>query len=91
MNSNRYNFRYIFQAFKVISDAQSMDKSKTLSLFNYYSEVEREIKGLDDSLLNLLKTSEGDVLSKMESRMERMENREYVVLVAGTWMYVHAC
>ena len=70
----------------MISDAQSMDKEKSLHLLNFYSEVEREVKGLDDSFLNLLYTSEGDVLLKMRSRMERMENRDYVVLVAGTCM-----
>lgn len=72
----------------MISDAQSMEKKKSVALFQFYLEVEKEIKGLDDSFLNLLKTSEGDVLLKMRSRMERMENRDYVVLVAGTCMYV---
>ena len=79
-------FFYIPQAFKVISDAQSMDKEKSLHLLNSYSEVEREIKGLDHSFRNLLYTSEGDVLFKMRSRMKRMEKRDYVVLVAGTCM-----
>ncbi|XP_078380429.1 uncharacterized protein LOC144663380 isoform X1 [Oculina patagonica] len=83
LRSRKDNHLASNEAFKVISDAQSMDKRKSLSLFNFYSDIEREIKGLDDSLLNLLRTSEGDVLSKMKSRMERMENREYVVLVAG--------
>lgn len=72
----------------MISHAQSMEKEKSLALLQSYLEVEKEIKGLDDSFLNLLKTSEGDVLLKMRSRMERMENRDYVVLVAGTFMYV---
>lgn len=72
----------------MISDAQSMEKKKSVALFQSYLEVEKEIKGLDDSFLNLLKTSEGDVLLKMRSRMERLENRDYVVLVAGTCMYV---
>lgn len=72
----------------MISDAQSMEKKKSVALFQFYLEVEKEIKGLDDSFLNLLKTSEGDVLLKMRSRMERLENRDYVVLVAGTCMYV---
>lgn len=81
-------FFNIFQAFKVISDARSMDREKSLSLLQFYFEVEREIKGLDKSFLNLLKTSEGDVLLKMRSRMERMESKDYVVLVAGTYMYV---
>ena len=70
----------------MISDAQSMEKEKSLDLLSFYSEVERDVKGLDDSFLNLLKKSEGDVLLKMRSRMERMENRDYVVLVAGTCM-----
>ena len=73
----------IFQAFKVISDARSMDRDKSLGLHQFYFEVEREITGLDGSFLNLLKASEGDVLLKMRSRMERMESRDYVVLVAG--------
>ena len=72
----------------MISDAQSMEKKKSVALFQFYLEVEKEIKGLDDSFLNLLKTSEGDVLLKMRSRMERMESEDYVVLVAGTYMYV---
>ena len=70
----------------MISDAQSLDKKKSLALLSFYSEVEREIRELDDSFLNLLKTSEGDVLSKIRSRIERMENRNYIVLVAGTCM-----
>ena len=65
-----------------------MDKKKSLALLNFYSEVEREIRGLDESFLNLLKTSEGDVLSKMRTKMERMENRDYVVLVAGKYTYI---
>ena len=87
-SSRLCTFFNIFQAFKVISHAQSMEKEKSLALLQSYLEVEKEIKGLDDSFLNLLKTSEGDVLLKMRSRMERMENRDYVVLVAGTFMYV---
>jgi len=80
-------FFNIFQAFKVISDARSMDKDKSLGLFQFYSDVEREIRGLDDKFLNLLKRREGDVLLKMRSRMERMKNRDYIVLVAGRSMY----
>ena len=76
------------QAFKVISDARSMDRAKSLDLLKCYSEVEREISELDDSFLDLLKTSEGDVLLKMRTRMERMESRDYVVLVAGKSMHV---
>ena len=76
-------FYNILQAFKVISDARSMDRDKSLDLLRFYVEVQREITGLDDSFLNLLQTSEGDVLLKMRSRMERMESRDYVVLVAG--------
>ena len=77
-----------FQAFKVISDARSMDRAKSLDLLKFYSEVEREISELDDSFLDLLKTSEGDVLLKMRTRMERMESRDYVVLVAGKSAHV---
>ena len=77
-----------FQAFKVISDARSMDRAKSLDLLKFYSEVEREISELDDSFLDLLNTSEGDVLLKMRTRMERMESRDYVVLVAGKSMHV---
>ena len=77
-----------FQAFKVISDARSMDRTKSLDLLKFYFEVQREILELDDSFLDLLKTSEGDVLAKMRSRMERMESRDYVVLVAGKSMHV---
>ena len=72
----------------MISDARSMDRDKSLGLLQFYYEVEREIKGLDESVLNVLKRSEGDVLLKMRSRMERMESRDYVVLVAGKSMYV---
>ena len=67
----------------MISDAQSMDKKKSLALLDFYTEVEREIRGLDATFLDLLKTSEGDVLSKMMTRMKRIEERDYVVLVAG--------
>ena len=81
------NFFNIFQAFKVISHARSMDRDKSLGLLKFYFEVETEIQGLDDKFLNLLKRSEGDVLLKMRSRMERMENRDYIVLVAGRSMY----
>ena len=80
-------FFNIFQAFKVISDARSMDRDKSLELLRFYVEVQREISGLDDTFLNLLQASEGDVLSKMRSRMERMESRDYVVLVAGKSMH----
>lgn len=72
----------------MISDARSMDRNKSLDLLRYYAEVQREVTGLDDSFLNLLKASEGDVLLKMRSRMERMESRDYVVLVAGKSMHV---
>ncbi|XP_022801997.1 mitofusin-2-like [Stylophora pistillata] len=71
------------EAFKVISDAQSMEKRKSFTLLKYYEEVQKEIESLDANFLDLLKTSEGDVLSKMRKRMKRMENRDYVVLVAG--------
>ena len=76
----------MFQAFKVISEAQAMDKKKSLGLFDYYAEVEREIQGLDATFLDLLKTSEGDVLPKIKTRMRRIEDRDYVVLVAGEYL-----
>ena len=60
-----------------------MDKKKSLALLDYYAEVEREIRGLDATFLDLLKTSEGDVLSKIKTRME---DRDYVVLVAGEYL-----
>ena len=63
-----------------------MDKKKSLDLFDYYAEVEREIQGLDATFLDLLKTSEGDVLSKIKTRMRRIEDRDYVVLVAGEYL-----
>ena len=63
-----------------------MDKKKSLALLDYYAEVEREIRGLDATFLDLLKTSEGDVLSKIKTRMKRMEDRDYVVLVAGEYL-----
>ena len=65
-----------------------MEKTKTLGLLRYYTEAEKEIKELDKSFLNVLYTSEGDVLSKLRSRIERMKNRDYVVLVAGTCIYI---
>ena len=34
----------MFQAFKVILEAQSMDKKKSLARLDYYAEVEREIQ-----------------------------------------------
>ena len=74
----------LFQAFQVISDAQAMEKQKTLKLSEFYSDVEKVIRDLDDTLLKLLNTSDGDVLEKIKSRMEEIENKEYVVLVAGT-------
>ena len=73
----------LFQAFQVISDAQAMEKQKTLKLSEFYSDVEKVIRDLDDTLLKLLNTSDGDVLEKIKSRMEQIENKEYVVLVAG--------
>ena len=76
----------MFLAFKVISEAQLMDKKKSLALLEYYAEVEREIRGLDATFLDLLKTREGDVLSKIKTRMKRMEDRDYVVLVAGEYL-----
>lgn len=71
----------------MISDARSMDRDKSIGLLQFYFEAEREIRGLDDKFLDLLKRSEGDVLLKMRSRMERMDNRDYIVLVAGRCMY----
>jgi len=67
----------------VISDAQAMDKQKSLTLLKYYDNVEKVISKLDGTFLNLLKTSEGDVLSNIKKKMERIDNREYVVLVEG--------
>ena len=69
----------------MISEAQTMEKKKSLQLLNFYSDVEVVISKLDDTFLNLLKASEGDVLSNIKKRMERIEKREYVVLVAGTF------
>ena len=63
-----------------------MDKEKSLILLNHYADVEREIQSLDATFLDLLKTSEGDVLSKIKTRIKRMEERDYVVLVAGEYL-----
>ena len=60
-----------------------MEKKTSFRLLTYYSEVEEVISRLDDTFLNLLKASEGDVLTNIKRRMERLEKREYVVLVAG--------
>ena len=47
-----------------------MEKSSALP--DYYAEVEREIQGLDATFVDKLKTSEGDVLSKIKTRIKRM-------------------
>ena len=60
-----------------------MEKQKTLKLREFYADVEKVISDLDDTLLKLLNASEGDVLEKIKSKMEEIENKEYVVLVAG--------
>ena len=60
-----------------------MEKKKSFRLLTYYSEVEEVVSRLDDTFLNLLKVSEGDVVTNIQRRMERLEKREYVVLVAG--------
>ena len=44
---------------------------------------------MDVTFLNLLKTSEGDVPANIQNRMERIENKEYVVLVAGALTFYH--
>ena len=53
-----------------------MDKKKSLALLDYYAKVEREIQGLDATFLDLLKTSEGDFLSKIKTRIKRMQDRD---------------
>ena len=78
----------LFQVFQVISDAQAMEKQKTLKLSEFYYDVEKVISDLDNTLLKLLNASEGDVLEKTKRRMEGMENKEYVVLVAGKFNLV---
>ena len=60
-----------------------MEKQKTLKLREFYADVEKVISDLDDTLLKLLNASDGDILEKIKSKMEEIENREYVVLVAG--------
>lgn len=72
------------QAFKVIADAQKMEKQKSLKLLKIYNDVLQMILQLDVTFLNHIKTSEGDVLAKIKSRMERIKERKYVVLVAGS-------
>ena len=67
-----------------------MDKKKSLILLDHYAEVEREIQGLDATFLDLLKTSEGDVLYKIKTRIKRMEDRDYVILVAGEYLEYNA-
>ena len=44
---------------------------------------------MDVTFLNLLKTSEGDVPTNIKNRMERIDNKEYVVLVAGALTFYH--
>ena len=63
-----------------------MDKKKSLALPDYYAEVDREIQGLDVTSFDLLKTSEGDVLSKIKTRIKRMRDRDYLVRVAGKYL-----
>ena len=66
----------MLQAFKVISEALSIDNKNSLALLDYYAEVEREIQDLDATFLDLLKTSVGDVLSKVKTRMKKIEDRD---------------
>ena len=60
-----------------------MEKLKSIKLLQVYNEVLQVVGQLDATFLNLLKTSEGDVSGNIKRRMERIENKEYVVLVAG--------
>nr|XP_058947126.1 uncharacterized protein LOC131775043 [Pocillopora verrucosa] len=83
LSSRKDNRLACNEAFKVISDAQSMDKEKSFAFLDYYAKVEREIQSLDATFLDLLKKSEGDVLSKIKTRIKRMQDRDYVLLVAG--------
>ena len=60
-----------------------MEKLKSIKLLQVYNEVLQVVGQLDATFLNLLQTSEGDVSGNIKRRMERIENKEYVVLVAG--------
>ncbi|CAH3025329.1 unnamed protein product, partial [Porites evermanni] len=71
------------KAFKIIADSQTMEKLKSIKLLQVYNEVLQVVSQLDATFLNLLKTSEGDVPANIKRRMEGIENKEYVVLVAG--------
>ena len=65
-----------------------MEKLKSIKLLRIYNEVSQVVSQLDATFLNLLKTSEGDVNANIKSRMERIENKEYVVLVAGALRFI---
>ena len=48
-----------------------MDKKKSLALLDYYAEVEREIRGLDATFLDLLKTRRGRRPFKNQDKNEK--------------------
>ena len=66
-----------------------MEKLKSIKLLQVYNEVLQVESQLDATFLNLLKTSEGDVPANIKRRMEGIENKEYVVLVAGALTFYH--
>ena len=66
-----------------------MEKLKSNKLLQVYNEVLQVVSQLDATFLNLLIKSEGDVPANIKSRMERIENKEYVVLVAGALTFYH--
>ena len=66
-----------------------MEKLKSIKLLQVYNEVLQVVDQLDDTFLNILKTSEGDVPANIKRRMERIENKEHVVLVAGALTFYH--
>ena len=66
-----------------------MEKLKSIKLLLVYNEVLQVVSQLDATFLNLLKTSEGDVPANIKRRMEGIENKEYVVLVAGALTFYH--
>ena len=73
------------QAYSVLSATKQEDEKKREELLTLYEDAEQRMKKLDKKMLDLLKQYIGNVEEKMKIQKERLQCKEYVLLVTGNW------
>lgn len=74
---------YFYQPFSVLTEAKKEDEAKRATLYKFYKDTEVCLSHMDDKVWLVLEQNIGNLKDEIALHKRNLEQKEYIVLVAG--------